>query len=448
MPTVISGNQVRKDSGEVIIAKTGQWIDAFHFWEGSFAPRAGQIHPQSDQQGAGEPVSREVNRQTSVAAGLPPDANQEFVDRQNAQLDAGNFSAFLDNYQQSVLDNLDGGGLPQLTDGGNLALDFDAIKSRLEPSTARPDAFSRVGKFEELRGEFGVADLEEQLNNLKAQQRDAEAQLRINVGAEREKPVAQGVIERRIGEHTRQSREDLEFINRQQAFLTDQLNSAYQVINTYVQFGAADYQDAVEIYNSEFNKNLQLMGLSRELRKDQISEQQRQIDNSRANLSTFVNAITSGNLSPSQISADQKLQIRKLEVQSGLPVGFVERLQMSPQDQLVTLSKDETQAILMDGSGNFRTVDTGARAATSLSGTGTGSERAAVVEQTQRDEMNSLLESKANSFGDVPYQFWNEGKRLWLLQGLDGEDYDSIYGNYVDQNRVDDKSNVQDYNLE
>ena len=34
--------------------KTGGWYSGYQYWEGSFAPKAGVIHPSSDQPGAGK----------------------------------------------------------------------------------------------------------------------------------------------------------------------------------------------------------------------------------------------------------------------------------------------------------------------------------------------------------------------------------------------------------
>ena len=81
--------------------KTGGWYSGFQYWDGSFAPKAGAIHPASSQQGAGEPVSTEVVRAGSIAAGEAPTAHEEFIAEQNRQLDAGNFGAYLDDYQQT-----------------------------------------------------------------------------------------------------------------------------------------------------------------------------------------------------------------------------------------------------------------------------------------------------------------------------------------------------------
>jgi hypothetical protein len=54
-----------------------------NIWGGSLS-NPGQINAQSNQQGAGQQVSAEVNKQTSVAAGKAPDANQNFINAQTA----------------------------------------------------------------------------------------------------------------------------------------------------------------------------------------------------------------------------------------------------------------------------------------------------------------------------------------------------------------------------
>lgn len=61
------------------------WYNGYQYYNGSFAPQAGMIHPNSPQQGSGQAVSQEVNKQTSVQAGLTPNANQDYVNALNAK---------------------------------------------------------------------------------------------------------------------------------------------------------------------------------------------------------------------------------------------------------------------------------------------------------------------------------------------------------------------------
>ena len=64
--------------------KTGGWYGGYQYWNGTFASQAGQIHPASDQQGAGETVSEEVNIQGDVAQGQVEGTNQAYINEQNA----------------------------------------------------------------------------------------------------------------------------------------------------------------------------------------------------------------------------------------------------------------------------------------------------------------------------------------------------------------------------
>src|SRR3972149_3575272 len=66
MATVVSGNQVRLSSGQIVNASQGGWYDGQQFWAGSLS-QPGQIHSQSNQQGAGQQVSQEVVTQTNPA---------------------------------------------------------------------------------------------------------------------------------------------------------------------------------------------------------------------------------------------------------------------------------------------------------------------------------------------------------------------------------------------
>jgi len=62
--------------------QTGGWYNGRQYWNGTLSD-PGVIHPDSNQTGAGQVVSKEVNAQTSVAAGLTPNANQDYIDAQN-----------------------------------------------------------------------------------------------------------------------------------------------------------------------------------------------------------------------------------------------------------------------------------------------------------------------------------------------------------------------------
>ncbi|WP_179139871.1 hypothetical protein, partial [Brachyspira hyodysenteriae] len=72
-----------------------------------------------------------------------------------------------------------------------------------------------VELFGQYREAYGVDSLESEVNDLKAQQREIDAQLRVNVASERGKTVAQNVVEGRVTEQQRNAQENYDFVSRQ-----------------------------------------------------------------------------------------------------------------------------------------------------------------------------------------------------------------------------------------
>jgi hypothetical protein len=232
---------------------------------------------------------------------------------------------------------------------------YQNIKSMLEPNTPYPTAINRVQEFTQLREQQGLGDLETNLNDLKAQQKAEYAQLQTNKAAEFGKPVAMNVIAGRVSEQERTATERLDAIQRQISYVSDQLTTGYNLINTIMGFENLDYQDAVTKYNTEFQKNLSTIQIVQGIAKDTVTIAQQQQQQATANLQIYANAISSGNLDPSTLSSDQKTQLAKLEVQSGLPVGFISSLQMSTKDKIISTSTSNgvTSVVMADAQGNL-----------------------------------------------------------------------------------------------
>jgi hypothetical protein len=228
----------------------------------------------------------------------------------------------------------------------------ESIMKQLEPDMDKPELLNRVKEYENLREEYGVADIEKSVTDLKAQLEAQYAQKRERVSAMEGGQVPMNVIAGRVGEVERQETFRIDAINRQLSTLVDQLNSSYAVISNYMNYMGLDYQDAVNAYNTEFNRNLQVYNLVQESIDKQTAA-------ARANLQMFANSITSGNMSYSSLSSDQKLFVNKLELQSGLPVGFVSNLKLSAKDKLLNVNSETGEALIMNADGTFNVVKTG-----------------------------------------------------------------------------------------
>lgn len=248
--------------------------------------------------------------------------------------------SYLGKYQDSLYSSA---GSPELR---------QSIMEQLKPSTDKPAPLDRVKEFEAMREQYGVAELETNLTNLKAELENINAQKRERISATEGKPVAMGVIAGRVGEIERQETFRIDAVNRQINTLVDQLNTSYNVIQTYMNFKGLDYQDAVNAYNTEFNQNLQVYNLVQ-------ADLDRQTAAARSNLQIYMNAITSGNMDYKSLSSAQKATINKMELQSGLPVGFMSNLTMSAKDRILSINSETGEALMMDGKGGFNVVKTG-----------------------------------------------------------------------------------------
>lgn len=343
----------------------------------------------------------------------------------------GDLSGYLSGYQDSVYG---AAGSPALR---------ESIVAQLEPEMEKPETINRVEEFQKMREEMGVADLETNLNTLKAQLEEQYAVRRQRTQSAEGKPVAMGVIAGRVGEIERQENERIDAIGRQINVITDQLNTAYNTISTYINYMGMDYQDAVNAYNTEFNRNLQIYNLVDE-------EIDQQVANARANLQTFQNAIISGNISYGDLPSDQKAFIMKLEAQAGLPLGFTSRLK--PEEKVIYSGTRESGGVKYvdyitknpDGSLNKQSIVAG----TSTSGTGgaSGTEREQLgYYTTQMNDAISEIKKKNTEmnikFGDgKTYLTINQAKPLitaWENQGYTEDQWWDRFGSNVWEGQPD-----------
>jgi len=235
----------------------------------------------------------------------------------------GDMPAYLSNYQNTILN------------GVNTPETRDQLIEELKPNTPQPELINRAAGFDKLRDEYGVADLESSLTNIKDQITAEQDTLRQQRGIEEGKPVPLGVIAGRITEEERVANQRLDALGRQQDRIVDELNTKYNVINTYMNFLSLDYQDAVQRYQSDFKQNLSIHNALMGVRKEQRGIYESDRAAASANLTTVMNAVKSGNLNYSDLSSGQQVMINKLEVQAGLPIGTMSQSQIDPKANVV-----------------------------------------------------------------------------------------------------------------
>lgn len=347
-----------------------------------------------------------------------PNAGTPF-DMEGTPTATGDISSQLSSYQQGIFSQANS---PEIR---------EQIAAQLEPQgMAKPEPLNRVEMFERMRAEYGVTGLENTVNSLKAQIEEQVAIKRQRTQSAEAKPVAMGVIAGRVGEIERQEAERIDVLTRQLNTLNDQLNTSYNMIQTYMNYAGLDYQDAVNAYNTEYNKNLQIYKLVDE----ELDEQTAQ---ARANLQIYMNAIEKGNINYNSLPASQKSLITKLEVQSGLPAGFTSSLKATDAGGKVlsTTTREvggqkyvDVVMQMPDGSMKVKSQALGA-----VSG-GTGS--AKVSTQQLASDMNAKLRQNAGSDGKVSPDTWNTQMRNWISEtGGTEDDFVKRFSSFVNKSK-------------
>jgi len=179
-------------------------------------------------------------------------------------------------------------------------------------------------EFTEQRAALGVGELEGSLSQIDADIAKLDADMASLLPEEENRRVSVRQIRRR------QSEEELQF-NRQRRDLVaernsiaNQLNMKYGVLNTMVSLAGKDIDNAQQDYQAEFNRAIQMINLTQGIEDTAKTDAQRKTDNARANVQIMSNLLKSGNLNFDDLDEATRLDLKNMEIQAGLPIGFTE----------------------------------------------------------------------------------------------------------------------------
>lgn len=425
MATVVSGNTIKLSNGQTVQASQGGWYDGQQFWGGTLS-QPGQINSQSDQIGAGQMVSKEVNAQSAVAQGVTPSNFESYLSTQRNILansptpkmtSTGQVQNYTNGVQNGAMATYVDPSVPKVQTLGEVVSE---LKDTLP--TDAPTAPNLLETYKALTSDGTITTLEQSIIDLKAQKADALAQLEVNTTAERGKPVAQNVVEGRVSEQQRIAQEKVDFIDRQLVTASEELAMRYKSVEAIMTYTQQDFTNAKSVYDSKFTQAMDLITQARGIRNDQISVVQKAQDNARANLQIFANAIMSGNLSLGNLSPDSAAALNGMELAAGLPMGFISSLHVNAKDQILHINDSTGEVLVADGNGGFRTIQ--AMTPTKTGGAGgytakeyTSKVTSAISILNDVDKSYQTINGKAVSgkvkdeFGNVTKDYTNEGDR-------------------------------------
>lgn len=146
MAQVTGNGQVKLDNGQVVQAQQGGWYDGQQFWNNSLSA-PGVINAQSNQQGAGQAVSKEVVDQSDPLKGQARGTDWNYLQRQR---------------QQQNLPSLPSGGGSGLPGGYNTS-GISGSGAGLGAGIAPTPTIDLAGQYKSLYESSGIAELEAEL---------------------------------------------------------------------------------------------------------------------------------------------------------------------------------------------------------------------------------------------------------------------------------------------
>lgn len=283
---------------------------------------------------------------TSSTSSTSSNTSSQLTNQDKPPTSSEEITPYLNSYQNSMFDSMNTPAMKIPT--------IEEFKGAVAPSTPAPTPLDRMGDFNTFRADLGVTELETSLTTIKDQVTAEQDAVRAARGIEEGKPVPLGVISGRVTEEERVANQRIDSLVRQQARITDELNIKYNLVNTFMNFKSLDYQDAVASYNAEYTRNLDAYNAITGLRKEARSNMEYDQSTARANLTTMMNSITQGNLSYGDLSSDQKLMVSKLEVQSGMPIGFMSQVKekIDPKANIIANWESEGQYHVLSANPN------------------------------------------------------------------------------------------------
>lgn len=251
----------------------------------------------------------------------------------------------INNNANTEQDNLLKSLLANVGSGVDVSESSKLLKSISEALTATPPVpKSDVQTYNDERAALNVGPLEDSRNSIQAEIDKLDADYKTLTDTETNRPVSVLQINRR----KTQEQIQYEDARRQLAVKLDtvnnQLNQKYSIIDTMVKYTDADNQTAQQNYTNQFNKAIALTNLIKGITDDQKSDAEKAVDNARANATLMINTLKDKNVNYNSLDASSLNDIKNLEIQAGLPTGFI-KFALSATDQpVVSFGSEFTDA--------------------------------------------------------------------------------------------------------
>lgn len=375
MATVVAPGKVKRSDGKIVNAEQGAWYDGQQYWGGTLS-NPGQINSQSNQQGAGQMVSAEVNAQSAAKQGVSSQQLEQYLAQQRQQMGVPQPSP-------SATTSMPGDFIPNSTPTGN-GMGYVA-----------PTVPDLSAIYKTLTSNAGIADIEQEL----ADKADAyaTAQSKIN-----DNPY--------LSEGNR--------VGRIQKLSTDYNNDVANTQNALA-MKKADVEMQLNLQTKQFDINSQ---------------------SARDSLDRFNSLLQSGALDNASGSDIANLTMATGLSSSAIQSAVNAQKQKNLQTSVVSYDDGKNQgfAVINTQTGEIISRQTVAASKPTSSGSGASSDPSTARGVSAAiGEMTSKIATKLNSYGHIHPDDWKTALLAWQSAGFKKADFIDNFGIYADPNRGD-----------
>lgn len=373
----------------------GGWYGGRQYWGGTLSD-PGVIHPSSNQQGAGQTVSKEVNAQSAAAQGKTSQELERYLEEQRRKQQQAQVQS-----STSGVSNTSGGGKSGagVSGGGGTSSALNLEKER-----------------EKLFAELGISQMQEQ-----AAAKTAEIEARRAELEERKSEINENPW---LAEASRVGR-----IRKLEEMAQGEINNLINELRTI----EGKRSEAEQSINQRLGIQVQQVGLDRQARADAMQEM---------NLLLTSGAISQGDVDTisryAQSTGMSEQMISSLVRAANTPEVKPQVIQSQDNYGNVTVSVIDanTGAVINQQS-------LGAIGQSKSSGGGSVTPGSSEYNALNRQAITQFLSGNTNDYGHVSPTAWNQAMMAWIGDGLGSrDDFINNFGGMTDPYRNDFEQNT------
>lgn len=244
----------------------------------------------------------------------------------------------LQEYQKTYKEKMD-----SLADSQMSADDVEAQVNEMMQELVIPEPPKLTDLYTQLSESTGLNNITERLTALKNERATIEDRLRSRMSYIEGQQVSMDVIGGQTSEVQRQEQQNLQYINSAIQVTVEEQQGALNYIQTYVTLTGQDYQNALNHYTTVFDTKMKAIQMINDAKQVEWSQEMELIKWEQgvasAQLSMYADMIAAGTMFLGNMTDEQKIEIGRLEVQAGLPLGFLSKVQIDPSKRIQSISQ-------------------------------------------------------------------------------------------------------------